>query len=456
MDIATPPVASPFDHALRRLLHRWLIQYNPLYLVSAALVLVGVILLSQGIAGGGTVAQLGITAIAELYAWALIGGAALLTRIRLRRPALMLALLAALYQCDLTLHTETCAYLGTAGVLGSAVWLVSFMGKVRVLAWAMKLRISRSAFFVASFGAAMLATMPWLLRVLHGALASSVISLWLFAVFAAGLWSLRRIESQRNEEAWGAMVMRRSLRATWAGWSVMMLVHVGFWLSQHPSLHAASLLPAATLLLTRWIGGESKIWLTTLATVIAMAIIHPQFLWLSAALASAALSLRALRFPCLRPRPPCEKPKAPGDVYRQEQPTEPSPRALIHRPLYFAVADPSAMVRLLSGAAGYLYLAVWTYGYVGGPLPAHLWWLDLIAIAVSVVAAVRLRSTMPLFPPALALGHLVVSWRLIAAPQSALQWGVTCVAIGFGLLLVCLLASVHWRHRLATHLEPSG
>src|SRR5687768_1606643 len=83
------------------LLHRWFVQYNPLYLVSAALVLGGAIILSRAmVQNGGVLGQLSITAVLDVYAWALIGSAALLTRIGLRRPAVMLALLTMLYQCD--------------------------------------------------------------------------------------------------------------------------------------------------------------------------------------------------------------------------------------------------------------------------------------------------------------------------------------------------------------------
>ena len=46
-----------------------------------------------------------------------------------------------------------------------------------------------------------------------------------------------------------------SITATWAGWAGMLLVHAGFWISQHPSLDPAALLPVAaegTAGLTRW------------------------------------------------------------------------------------------------------------------------------------------------------------------------------------------------------------
>ena len=117
---------NPAASYWRRLLYRWLIEYNPLYLLSAALVLGGMQLISRGLAEDGSLyQQVGVASIAELYAFALIGGAALLTRIGLRRPAVLLALVTILYQGDLTLHTETCAYLGWVGWLGAATAVVA-------------------------------------------------------------------------------------------------------------------------------------------------------------------------------------------------------------------------------------------------------------------------------------------------------------------------------------------
>ena len=122
-DTATNASPDPNADFWRKLLHRWLVQYNPLYLLSASLCLAGMILCSRGLAHGGSAhGELVVALIAEVYAGALIGGAALLTRIGQRRPAVMLALITALYQCDLTLHTEASACLGSVGVAASAVW----------------------------------------------------------------------------------------------------------------------------------------------------------------------------------------------------------------------------------------------------------------------------------------------------------------------------------------------
>jgi hypothetical protein len=46
-DAAETPSPTPEADAWRRLMHRWFVEYNPLYLVSAMLVLGGIWLLSR-------------------------------------------------------------------------------------------------------------------------------------------------------------------------------------------------------------------------------------------------------------------------------------------------------------------------------------------------------------------------------------------------------------------------
>lgn len=448
MDDADHSPPANDDSASRRLLHRWFIEHNPLYLVSAALVLVGVILLSRGLTGGGSAAQMGITAIAEVYAWALIGGAALLVRIRLRRPAVMLALLAALYQCDLTLHTETCAFLGVTGLLGTLGWSLSFVAKLRALAWAMQLTLSRSALVVASCGAVTLALLPWVVRGLGEDAASPVLGAWLFVLFATGLWTSRRVISRVTPTPWAATVARRSIRATWIGWAGMMLIHAGFWLSEHRGLDASVLVPAAILLGTRAAKRESTTWLVVSGTLLYIGAARPSLLWLTAAMAAVVLVLRALRQPVSQARVEPASATARADVYRVDPspapPVSPPPSAELH----FIVAAPQARRRLLLGAAGCGYLAVWTCGWTGGPWPEHRWWLDLVVVAATLLVVVYTRRHALLGLPGLLLTHWVVSLRLVSGPQSALQWGIACIGVGFGLLALCLIVSVRWRQRM--------
>lgn len=240
---------------LRRLFHRWFVEYNPLYIVSAALVLRGVNLLSHAVN-----LQLGVPAIVELYAWSLVGGAAILNRAGLRRPAVMLSLLAVVYQGDLTLHTETCAYLGTTGALASIVWLASFVLKLFALAWAMRLRVARSAFLVPIFGASMLVAVPRVVQMVGPVVGGQIAATALFLVLAAGLWSSRAIESRHAEGEWGRTVLRRATIAVWSIWGALFVIHVAFLFSQR-AMDASALVPLPFVLATRFVRREVFVWM---------------------------------------------------------------------------------------------------------------------------------------------------------------------------------------------------
>ncbi len=195
-------------------LYRWFVEYNPLYLVSAALVLAGCVLWSNGLAQeDGLAGPLGVAVAAEIYAVALVGGAALLTRIGMRRPAVMLALLAVLYQWDTTLHTETCAYLGRPGGLATAAWLVLFGVKLWALAWALRLRFERPFVIAACVAAVGLALGPRVLPDLGGRGAGALLAVWVFTLGA--LYRPGGIESIAPLDAWGRTVLRRATLAAW-------------------------------------------------------------------------------------------------------------------------------------------------------------------------------------------------------------------------------------------------
>ncbi len=224
----------PEDSYLRRLLHRWFVEYNPLYLFSAVLVLGGTILASRGLAREGSLyGEVGVAAIAELYAAALIGGAALLMRLGQRRSAVMLALLVGLYQCDVTLHTETCPNLGVLGVLGTVGWLGLFVGKLAATGWALRVRLARSTMVTAVLGGAGVALLPYAFQSLGSRPASALVVVWLFALSA--------------------------------------------------------------LVFVRWISTERRVWAVVVATLAFVALRLPGALSATALVAAAALAMRALR-----------------------------------------------------------------------------------------------------------------------------------------------------------------
>ncbi len=427
---AEPTHETPF---VARLLHRWLVQYNPLYLLSAALVLFGLTLVNRGLAHDASMwGQLAVGIVTELYASALIAAAALLTRLGLRRPAVFVALMAVLYQGDLALQTETFALLGDVGRAASALWWIVFVAKLRLLAWALDLRVAPSGFGIVSFGALGLAAVPHLSRLVSTHTLSILVGLWLFTLLAAALWTTRAITSERELDAWGHTVLRRSVRASWTIWAALTGAHVVFWTSQY-NLRAAVFAPVALLLATRWVRSELGVLTCVSLTLGLVATALPDVFQVSALMSAIVLTLHALR----KPTEPCVGDVPPQrDHYRATVVDDPLAAPL---PPF---ARSASFARQLAWAGYALYLAAWTISWKGGPWPAHLIGLDLFASASVAVIVWRSRCAIATLPLAASYLHWSIQARLLSAPQSTLQWGVTTVSAGFALLVASLLLSV--------------
>jgi hypothetical protein len=423
-------------------MHRWLVEYNPLYLLSAMLVLGGVTVVSRGLAQEGSLyGQLGVAAIAEVYAWSLVGGAALLVRIGLRRPAVLLALLTALYQADLTLHTETSAFLAGVGLPASVAWVLIFVAKLYGLAWALRLRLSRSALGVATLGAAGLAAVPHLGYHLGARMTNPIVGLWVFALGAAALYTVREVRSLDPLDSWGRTVLRRATRATWAMWAVILLLHLWFWHREF-RLDMLVLVPAALLLSTRWVRGELGVWTVTAATLSFAAICLQAYLPIACLMAAVALALRAYRSPRVvvhiaghvSASGPYRTPGVDG-----QPPVEQTFR------LTFDRAAPGARARLLAGSMLGLYLFFATLGWSGGSWPEMTVALE-VALALAAVVAHRFTRRPVVFVPVAAV-YGAWTLRALPVPQTPLQWGTVAVVSGFALLALSLAFA--WGSRYA-------
>lgn len=437
----------PAESYGRRLLHRWLVEYNPLYLLSATLVLGGMILTSRGLAREGSLYGLiGVAAIAELYALALIGGAALLTRIGQRRPAVMLALLTVLYQCDVTLHTEACPNLGTAGACAAAGWLALFVVKLHALAWAMKIRLARSAVATAAVAGAGLALLPYVIGRLEPRHATAVVAVWLAAL--AALPRSDAVTSLTALDAWGQTVLRRAVRATWLLTGLLFGLHVVFWSTEH-ALDLRALACVALVAATRWTRSEVRTWAVVAATTLLAAAVAPASLSAVALAVAITLAVRAREARRSYDEVRATRPGAAVPPYRAfTGDGAPAPVATAWERV--AVDGRPASLRLLTGAVFSLYLAIWTLRWSGGAWPAHVIPLDVLVTVLVALGVWRLRARVALAPLAVAWGHFVVQARLVPAPRSSIEWGGASVALGFVLLVASLAASYRLRAPRAT------
>ncbi len=428
METQAHPVRSD-QTALGALVHRWLFEDNPLYLLSAALVLAGLTLMSGEVARGGSAAAiLGVSALAEIYSLALIGGAALLVRMGRRRPAAMLGLLVVVYQGDLTMHVETCAYLGVTGRIAAAAWALLFAVKLHALARALELRLSFAAFLVPTIGAAGLATLPQLLRDTDTATKGAMVALWLFALGAGALWSARSVESAVPWHARG----RRCVHATWGIWGALALGHACYWaLSWGVPLGLAA--PAIPLLALRWARRERTVWATVGVTVIVTFLAAPQLLWMVTLMSAVTLVLTATRAKVggrertvrARPAPP----------YRSVESSSPREVEVAFHP------DPTAPARLLVGGLVAAYLAASTAGWSGRGLPEHPVFVDVLLLVACVAIARHTRRPLLAWPVAPLLLFAGVRLGVIPLPESAFGWGVASTGAGFAALVGALAAS---------------
>ncbi|HEY2513997.1 MAG TPA: hypothetical protein VGI39_24185 [Polyangiaceae bacterium] len=457
------PYTADQRTGLHSLVHRWFVEYNPFYLLSAALVFYGSSLLTSGLQSEESLSWSSLSAlVSQAYAFALLGGVALLVRIDRRRPAVVLALLFLLYQWDLTLHTETSAYLGTAGLVSALVWLALFVGKLFAIGWALKVRFAPRFLAATTLGAAGLVFGPRLIPELGAVGSGMMVGAWVFALGALGPFS-GGITSLAELSPWGRTVLRRATRAAWIVSGVLLGIHVlYFWAKDH-EIALAMAWPAIPLLYVRKVRSEGVAWGYVLGVLFFVAVGAPYLLSSVAVLAAAALVLRALSpifsvrqerlgrgvfvLDALSPEdaaPPgsfvSEPPyRGGGGVQRNaEKEALPSTKAV----------GLDERLRAYAGAVFALYLGAWTFGWNGGPWPAHLFLLDGALTVAVLLAAWQLRLYSPLVPLAACYANL------LPAPQSTAGWGAGIIGLGFALLAGSL--AVTYRFRTAPRAEEEG
>ena len=429
-----PPTPTPSASAseppgdpLLALIHECFVTYNPLYLASATLVLGGLWLVWRDLGSRVAMGGLGVAAVAELYALSLIASAAVLRSIGQRRIAVMLGLLAALYQCDVTLALETCSFLGAIGWLGTLAWIALFVIKLRGLAWALGLTLSRSATWVPILGAAAVALLPQWFRIVPVSSRGMLVALVVFAVATAALWTSRDVRCADGFDYRG----RRSVRGVWILWGAMALAHVAYWAADL-GVSLVGLVPALPLLWTRRMPRTGAVVTTVLATLGTVGLLAPSLLALTAFMSAVVLALRALRAPSIAPlhaREPVEPP------YRG---TAPMPidaviTTLAAPPTRFDLAAPVLRMRLLLGSLACAYLSASTLG-ASDLWSAHTPALDVALALACLIALWRARRLEALAPLVPMTAHLAVQLGWLATPRGATEWGAWSIVLGFATL----------------------
>ena len=156
----------------RAVLHRWFVQYNPCYFAGALCMLAGVFLLAHELPPDSFRSKLGVAASAEAYQLLLMGGAALLLRAGLQRPAAILGITAFIFILDVAMNGERLmSFMGVMSlepgmrarraIPASAVFAILGPLKLWLLARIFRLKNARGALAVAGSVVAALPLLPY-------------------------------------------------------------------------------------------------------------------------------------------------------------------------------------------------------------------------------------------------------------------------------------------------------
>jgi hypothetical protein len=408
-----------------RLFHRWFVEYNPAYLASAALVLGGLTMMSFDLASTDHGA-LALAGISELYALSLIFGVFVLRRLGQRRVAVMLALLVMVWQCDLTMFLESSAFRPELGVTASLLWAGLFLLKLRLMAGALELKISRSSHAVAAFGALGIALLPHLFRATWISRTESV-AIFVFLLGAAALYTPRAIESAVGFDVRG----RRAVLGGWALLATGLAFHLADWQAEL-DVHLGVLVFVALLLSLRFAPNGLACTVVLLLALIAATAVDRVSTHLTLVLIMSALVLRAVRGPASASG---ERTAQIVSPYRGVEGDEalPLPRIVEQR---FGAVEARLREQLL--------LAAWAVFCIEiVELDVGLWTLAIFILGCLFAFALgrRKQALMPIVPSLLVLAVLQ-GWFT----QASSTWGAIAVTLGFGSLLGGLFAA-WWRNR---------
>ena len=408
---------------LRKLLHYWFIQYNPLYFVSALCVLFGMFLVSRGLVEmGWTRGQMLLTAVIQAYEILLIVGAAILFRLAGEyRPAVILGLLEVFFLYDCTFQTEIIATFERIGIVLTVGWIALVALKLMALARAFRLKIVVFVLIIPVLAAIGVAGTPYLLKsAMIEKNMAHLLATWLgVALVFSVLWIRPKVTCAIPLEEWGQTVLRRATKSAWMIWAGFYFYHIITWFGMFDITFALAPLVPFFLLVPFKFNTEESVWASGLGAF-AFSLMQMDFFTFSPIMlmTGVAFGLQAWRM-------------------RQN--------------------------RLYLGALVSLHIACWTIGWHTWPPPAQNWWLNLATGSILLLMAWRLRLTSALLIAI--LGILPVLKKVVIAifsfikavilsiysvlksflPQSLLGWGILLLAVGFMALIIGV--AINWTQR---------
>jgi hypothetical protein len=238
--------------------------------------------------------QIILTAVIEFYEILLLAGSFILYRkVSQNRPAVILALLNIFFLFDCTFQTEHISTLGYLGGFSTAIWLLLFIVKLKLLLWIFRLKLPVIGFIVPILAAIGIAGTPYLLGYTN--LDKSTIHLmitWYGAVLAVlVLWFRPAVVSKNKLDPRGKVILFRISNAAWLIWGGLYLYHIISWVGVFDIVIPLANVAPVFIILPFIVEEEGFAWAGCILAII-FSVSTPSLFWFTALLAGMVFYLK--------------------------------------------------------------------------------------------------------------------------------------------------------------------
>jgi hypothetical protein len=386
---------------LNELFYNWFVRYNPLYFVSAACFIVGVLLVSKGIHNINWIdGQIILTGVIETYQLLLLAGSFILYRILSQtRPAVILAIMNIVFLFDCTYQTEHLSSVPYIGDISTALWIVLFVVKLKVLTWIFRLKLPLVGFLVPIFAALGVAATPYFLyyTTIDAAFIHLAMTWYGVALAILFLWSRPTVLWRDKLDEHSKTVLLRIANAAWMIWAGFFLFHLISWIRFFDiDVNMANIAPVF-ILLPFILDREELVWAGCIATSL-LSLANPSYFWINAILVAVVLCINGWR---------------------------------------------NGRPRLYIGAIWSLHFALAAVSWHAGPFPEPAAWVHVMTAIFLIATGCMYRS---IFAFITALIWIFMYWKP-QGPEGIMQWGALFIAIGFATLIAGIF--FNWKFRFA-------
>jgi hypothetical protein len=397
-----PNVHLNHNGYLNELIYHWFVRYNPLYFVSAACFIFGVLLVSRGIQNINWIdGQILLTGVIELYQFGLLAGAFILFRIfNQRRPAVILAVMNIVFLFDCTYQTEHISSVQLIGEISTVIWVLLIALKITALIWIFRVKVPVIGMILPVLGAFGISAGPYLLyyTYIDAALIHLVMTWYGVILAVVYFWFHPTATCTKKLDQRCSTVLARITNAAWMIWAGFYLFHLISWIRFFDINVSLANMAPVFIILPFITDREELAWFGSLTSIL-LSLVNPPLFSINAFLVGLIFCAKACK--------------------------DGHPRLYMGGILSFHFA---------------LTAAMWS----GGPFPDS----SLMMILFSALLLVAVGLVYRLISAFMIASIWVLIFWHPRGPRDILEWGGLFIGIGFLSLVTGVI--LNWKFRTTT------